>query len=329
MKKVLALFLAALLLLSCAACGEQKADPTTEPTTEATEPTTEATEPTTDATEPTTEATGDKQATFVQLSISEEDMSFVSITAYDEGDGNAYVEYSAVDEKKVGTLDLAALNTIAAAVESSKLMELKDQSVYEDGMASAAMYVSYADESFLTADFTGTIPQEFRDGYAEVEAVVRQLMAEIPVYVPRPMVDGEPNAEALQEMEAILDASGAEPLDMFMLSDIPMDDSFTAMMGLSKTDGITAGLSCAHMMSAVAFSCSIATADSEASVKAIADDFAANIQWDRWICVSATDAMIATKGTQVLCLVTTGDLYTQISTAATASGWTVVETLTH
>ena len=83
------------------------------------------------------------------------------------------------------------------------------------------------------------------------------------------------------------------------------------------------------MMSAVAFSCSIATADRESSVKAIADDFAANIQWDRWICVSATDAMIATKGTQVLCLVTTGDLYTQISTAATASGWTVVETLTH
>lgn len=328
MKKVLALLLAALLLLSCAACGEQKAEPTTEPTTQATEPTTEATEPTTEATD-LTQATGDQEATFVQLSISEEDMSYVSITAYDEGEGKAYVEYAAKDERKVGHMDLTTLNTIADAVESSKLMELKDQSVYEDGMASASMYVSYADESFLTADFTGAIPQEFRDGYAEVEAVVRQLMADIPVYVPRPMVEGEPNAEALQEMEAILDASGAEPLDMYMISEVPMDDSFTAMMGLSKTDGITAGLSCAPMMSAVAFSCSIATADGEASVDAIADDFAANIQWDRWICVSATDAMIATKGNQVLCLVTTGDLYTQISTAATASGWTVVETLTH
>lgn len=218
---------------------------------------------------------------------------------------------------------------IAAAVESSKLKDLKDQSVYEDGMASASLYVGYSDESCLMADFTGTIPQEFRDGYAEVEAFMRQLMADVPVYVPQPLVEGEPNLEALAEMEAILKASGAEPLDMFVIADIPMDDSFTAMMGLSKTDGITAGLSCAPMMSTLAFSCMIATVDSEDSVADVAADFEANIQWDRWICVSATDAMVATKGNQVLCLVTTGDLYTQISTAAANSGWTVVNTLTH
>lgn len=326
MKKILALFLAALLLLSCAACGEQKAAPTTEPTTQPTEPTTEATEPTTE--EPI-QATADLEATYIQLSISEEDLSFVSITAYDEGEGKAYVEYTAKDEKKVASLDLIVLNDIADAIESSKLMTLNDQHVYEDGMASASMYVGYSDESSLAADFNGPIPQEFRDGYAEVEAFMRQLMADVPVYVPRPLVEGEPNQEALQEMESILDASGAEPLDMYVIADVPMDDSFTAMMGLSKTDGITAGLSCSPMMTSVAFSCMIATADSEASVAAIADDFAANIQWDRWICVSATDAMIATKGNQVLCLVTTGDLYTQISTAVTNSGWTVFKTLTH
>lgn len=322
MKKFLALITAALLLLACVGCGGQKAEPT-EPTTE---PTTEATEPTTEATEPTTE-NADRTATYIQLSISEEDLSFVSITAYDDGEGQAYAEYTAKDEKKVATLELSALEGIADAIEKSQLKDLNDQQVYEDGMASASMFVSYSDESMLAADFSGTVPQEFRDGYAEVESYIRELMKDVPVYVPRPMVDGEPNPEALQEMEAILDASGAEPLDTFIISDVPMDDGFTSMLGLSKTDGIVAGLSCSPMMSAVAFSCMIATAENEDAVAAIADDFAANIQWNRWICVSATDALIATKGTQVLCLASSGDLYTQISTAAENAGWTVVQTL--
>ena len=322
MKKILALIMAALLLLACAACGGQKAEPTV-PTTE---PTTEATEPTTEATEPTPE-NADRTATYIQLSISEEDMSFVSITAYDDGEGQAYVEYTAKDEKKVGTLSLSVVADIAAEIEKSQLKDLNDQHVYEDGMASASMYVGYSDESMLAADFSGTVPQEFRDGYAAVEAYIRQLMADVPVYVPRPMVEGEPDADALKAMEELLEKSGAEPLDMFVIADVPMDDSFTSMMGLSKTDGIVNGLSCSPMMSAVAFSCMIATAENEAAVAAIADDFAANIQWNRWVCVSATNAVIATKGNQVLCLASSGDLFTQLANTLLATDWTVVQSL--
>lgn len=319
MKQILAFILAALLLLSCTACGAQKPDPT--------EPTTAPTEPTTEATEPTTGEMTDRTATYIQLSINEEDGTYIYLTAYDDGEGQAYVEWSG-EQRKISSFEMAVLDDIAAEVEQN-LKALNDQHVYEDGMASASMYVGYSDESSLAADFSGTVPQEFRDGYAAVEAYFRQLMADVPVYVPRPVVDGEPNPDALKEMEAILDASGAEPLDMFTIADVPMDDSFTAMMGLSKTDGIAAGLSCSPMMSAVAFSCMIAVADSEDAVDDIAKDFAANIQWNRWICVSATDAMIATKGTLVLCLVTSGDLYTQISTAAENAGWTVAQTLTN
>ena len=327
MKKILALIMAALLLFACAACGGQTAEPTeptTEPITQGTEPTTEPTEPT----DPTTD-NADRIANYIQLSISEEDLSFVSITAYDNDEGQAYVEYTAKDEKKAATLELSVLEGIAEAIEKSQLMGLNEQYVYEEGMVSASMYVGYSDDSMLSADFSGTVPQEFRDGYAEVESYMRELMKDVPVYVARPLVDGDPNAEALQEMEAILDASGVESLDTYIISDVPMDDGFTSMMGLSKTDGIVAGLSCSPMMSSVAFSCMIATAENEAAVAAIADDFAANIQWNRWICVSATDALIATKGTQVLCLASSGDLYTQIATAVESAGWTVVQTLTN
>lgn len=324
MKKILALIMAALLLVACAACGSQKAEPT-EPTTKVAEPTTE---PTTEATELSTEA-ADRTVTVISLSITEADQSNVYITAFGDDEGKADLEYATKDERKIGSFDASVLDDIAAEIEKSQLNELKDQQIIEDGEVYASMVVSYSDDSAMTADFSGTIPQKFYDGYAEVEAYVRELMKDVPVYVPRPVVEGEPNAEALEEMENLLEASGAEPLDMFIIEDVSMDDGFTAMMGLSKTDGIVSGLSCYPMMSAVAFSCMIATAENEAAVAAIADDFAANIQWDRWVCVSATDALIATKGNQVLCLTASGDLYTQISTAATNAGWTVVQTLTN
>ena len=318
MKKILALILSALLLLTCAACGDSPVEPTTEPTTESTEPTTESTEP-------TTEASADRTATYIQLSISEEDGSYVSLTAYEDGEGQAYVELQG-EEKKVSTFELSVLEDIAAEVDKN-LKALNDQHVYEEGMATASMYVGYCDESCLAADFTGVVPQQFRDGYAAVEAYFIQLMADVPVYVPKPLVEGEPNPEALKTMEDLLVASGADPLDMFVIADVPMDEGFTDMMGLSKTDGIVNGLSCSPMMSAMAFSCMIATAENEAAVAAIADDFAANIQWNRWVCVSATDAIVATKGNQVLCLASTGDLFTQLANTALATDWTVVHSL--
>lgn len=328
MKKILALTLAVLLLIACVGCGAKKAentDPTTASTTAATDPTTD---PTTEPTEPT-EENGDRTANYIQLSIYEEDDSVVSITAFDDDAGQAYVEYASKTEKKVGYMDLAILGEIAAAVEGSQLKALNEQSVYEDGIASASMYVSYTDESFLSADFMGVIPQEFRDGYAAVEAVVIELMKDVPVYVPAPVIESDVDADIAADLEAVLNASGAEALDNFYICNVPMDESFNYMMGLSKADGIASGVSCSYSMSSVAFSCVIAVAEDESAVAGIVDDFAANIDWNRWICVSATDAMIATKGNQVMCLVTIGDLYNQITTGAESNGWTVVKTLTN
>lgn len=320
MKKILALLLAVLMLLTCAACASQKPEPT-EPTNLTTDPTTEP------ATDPTTAPVGDRTATYIQLSISEADGTYVSLTAYEDGEGKAYVEYSG-EERKISTFELSVLDDIAAEVEKN-FLAMNDQHVYEDGAVAASVYVGYSDESCLAADFSGRVPDEFRDGYAAVEAYFGQLMADVPVYVPRPVVQGDPDADALKAMEDILDASGAEPLDMFVIADVPMDDGFTSMMGLSKTDGIVNGLSCSPMMTSVAFSCMIATAENEAAVAAIADDFAANVQWNRWICVSATNALVATKGKQVLCLASSGDLFTQIANTLLATDWTVVKDMTN
>ena len=141
------------------------------------------------------------------------------------------------------------------------------------------------------------------------------------------MIDSDVDPDMAEEMEAILYASGVEGLDSFYVSNVAMDDSFNYMMGLSKADGITSGVSCGNLVMSMAFSCVVAVAENEDAVAGIVDDFAANIDWNRWICVSATDATIATKGNLVLCLVTTGDYYNMFTSGIEASGWTVVKTL--
>jgi hypothetical protein len=139
---------------------------------------------------------------------------------------------------------------------------------------------------------------------------------------------GDVNPDAQAALEAILEASGVEPLDSFSISEISMDESFAPMMGLMSTEGITSGTACAPMMSAIAFSCMVATVEDESKIEAVVQDFAANVSWDRWVCVSASQALVATKDQMVLCLASNDQMYQQFADAIEGTGWTVVETLT-
>ncbi len=332
MRKYLALVLALLLMLSCAACGsESEHTETTTTPTESTETPSESTEPTQESTEapdaPSSDAVAVGTAMYIQLSICEDDGSMVSLTAFDDDMGQAHVEYAGA-EKKIGDLDLSVMEGLTAELEKSGCMAMAGDEVYEDGLAFASMYVAFEDESSISANYGGTIPQSFRDAYAAMEAYFQQLTADLPVYVPQPVVLGDVNPEAQAALEAILNASNAEPLDMFTISDVPVDDYFTSMMGLTKTDGIIAGTSCTPMMTAIAFSCMIATVEDESSIDAVAQDFAANVDWDRWVCVTASNALVASKDNMVLCLASSDDLYNQVSAGIEDTGWTVIESLT-
>ena len=316
MKRLIAVFLVLVLLLSCAACQEAGTTPTTEVPT-----TTLPTEPSWSL----PDVTVANPATYVLLGISDEEGNYISLTAYDDGEGQARVEYVG-DVKKVGTFDLSVLHGITAELDSAGFKKLNGQSIYKEGLASANMYVSYADGAYLSADYSGTIPTEFTDSYEALDAYFQKLVAHLPVYVPEPIVMGEVDEAALAELRQILAASGLEPLDMFSISDVPMDDYFPNAMGLSGTAGIARGTSCAPLMSAVAYSFVIATVEENADIAAISRDFSENIDWNRWVCVSADNALIAQKGNMILCLVSSGDLYTQTAQAILANGWTELQT---
>ena len=341
MKKMLALLLVISMVLALAACGSNEepaatTEATTAATTEATTTaTTEATtEATTTATTPAdtttadTTVTVDNPAIYFSMTIGDmESNAYVSLTA-SEMEGEITVEYVG-DVKKVGKFDATVMHAITAALNETALADLNGQSEYGEGTSYASMFIQFADDSMLSADYTGIVPDAFTAGYEAMDAVFAELTANLEVYVPQPMVMGEVNANALAEMNAVLFASTLPNLDSFAITDIALDEFFGYTAGLSSADGILNGTACSPMMMATAYSLVIVEVENADNLAAVCADFAANMDWAKWICVSASDAMIATKGNLALCLMASSDGYLATADGVTANGWEVVEVLSN
>jgi len=321
--RVLCLLLVAVLSLSMAACGNTPAatDPATDPVTEA--PTQE---PTTEVTLPQT--TVDNPVTFFSLSYSQNVDELLSLTAYPDENGGVYVEYVG-DVKKVGTLDEMALHTLAAALADTKLADLNGQDAYEEGDAFCSMYITFADESMLSANFGGVIPEEFVTGYTAMDACFQALTAELPVYIPQPQIVEGTNEELLSSMLEILNGAEINGLDAMVISDIAKDDMFSMVAGLSSSEGITAAASCSSMMMTTAYSLVIVNVEDSADIDAVRKDFEESLDWYKWVCVMPTNALIATNGNQVLCLLGADSMFTSTKTAVEEAGWTDLLVVDH
>ena len=81
------------------------------------------------------------------------------------------------------------------------------------------------------------------------------------------------------------------------------------------------------MMMTTAYSLSIVKLEEGADADAVCADFAANVDWQKWVCVMPTNALVAVKDNMVLCLVAAGELYAMTASGIESTGWTVVETL--
>ena len=227
----------------------------------------------------------------------------------------------------MGDVDASALHSLTAALEQSGLRELDGRSEMGDGAGYASMYIQFADDTYLTADFTGTAPQEFLDGFGAMEDCFRRITAQLPVYVPEAQVMGQVNPDALAAMQEILNTSGMENLDSFVISDIPMDAFFTPTMGLSSSEGITSGTSCGPMMMTTPYGLVIVTLEDPATAQDVCDDFEANVNWNEWVCVSADSALIACKDNMVLCLRGSGSMFQLTADAVENAGWSYLLTL--
>lgn len=321
MKKLICMLLAFALVFSLAACGPK--DPVEDP----------ATEPSTDAPSENEQPTENEQPafesdiTYFQLSYMEGE-NIKNLTAYPNEDGTAYVEFVGT-EKKIGNLDVSVLETIADELAKTALPALNGMSEYAEGDVYASMYISFADETMLSADFGGTAPQEFIDGYAAMEACFAALTADLAVYVPELGVMGEVNPDGLAAMQEIMNGTGFTDLDNYSVSDVALDEYFADTVGLTGSTGIANATLCSAMMMTTPYSLVIVTLEDAANIDAVRADFAANINWQKFVCVIPSDALIAQKGNMVLFLMGSDALFESTKTAIENAGWLEIEGFTN
>ena len=311
-KKILSLVLLMSLLLT--ACGTTAAPETTAAPTEATQAST------------STEV--ENPITFFSLSLSENFDTNYYLSAYGYEGEDVYVEYVG-QVKKMGYMDPSVFNGITTAFLESGLMELNGQDAYEDGEASASMYIDFADGTSAMVGYSGKIPEAYAQGYAAMDAYFQTLVADMPEYVPQPMVMGDVEPALLDAVNEILNGSGIEALDSFSISQLPLDDTFSFSAGLTSADGIVNAVSCAPMMMTTAYSLVIVTLEDASKAEAVAADFESNLDWRKWVCVAPSDALLAQKDNMILCLMAADAMFTQTQQGLEAAGWTVTKTLTN
>ena len=306
-KKLTALFLALLMVTSLVACGGTE-DPT--------EP--QGTEP--QETEPQMELTIDP-ISFLELSLNEN-----SLMAFPNEDGSLYVAYVG-DVTKKGSVSSDAITAITYALEQSGLIELNGQEEYLEGEAVASAYVVYG-ENYLTANYTGTIPQAYTDGYKVMEDCFKELTADMAEYVPAPQEIGTVAEADKLALNEILNGMTIEGIEYFTITNLDIaDEGFAYIAGLSSAEGIESAVQFAPQMMTTPYALTIVTLADTANAQAVAQDFETNIDWMKWVCVNPTNAAVAVKDNQVLCLIGGDDLYQQSIAAIGAAGWQPVANL--
>lgn len=316
-----ALLLAVMLLMT--GCATTKPGDTTAATDVTTVP---APDQVTDPTGGTVDLEGKTLSFFsVNLNLTGNDNRYMM--AYPNDDGSVYVEYVG-DVKKIGTnMDGKVLESVSAAVIRSGIADLNGQNIYLDGGAVGSAYVEYTDGTVIGIGYSGEIPEEYLTVYNALDMAFQTLTAELEVYVPVPLVGDGVDETALAELMAILEATQIRELDMFQIADVTKDDTFSLVMGLSSAEGIANGTSCSAMMMTTPYSMVIATLDDGMGVQTVRDDFLNNLDWQKWVCVMPTGALIAQKENMVLCLMGADSLFSQTVQAVTDCGWENLESV--
>ena len=311
------LALTLVLAFSLTACVGNNGGESTVPTTTA---------PETNAPE-TTSGSSAAAMNYFSLSYGETFDSTHYISIFDNEDGTATVDYQG-EIRKSGTVDASIFESLAAELAKSGLVEMNGAEEWSEGEASASMYISYADETFLSANYGGTVPQAFIDAYTAMDTAVQTLIADIPEYVPEAAVMGNVDATVLTEIKNII-GSTSMPLDTLVISEIALDDDFGFNAGLSKSEGIANAANCNSMMMTTAYSLVVVTVEDAANIASVRADFEAGMDWLKWVCVQPTNALIAQKDNMVICLMAMDQTYTETEAAINAAGWTEVATFTN
>lgn len=310
MKRIFALMLIVVMVMSFAACGGKKTEDN-----QTTVPETTAPDVTTD----------EVSVTYFSIYYSETPETNQVLSAYPDDMGGVYIAYQA-EIRKEGSVDGSAMATIYEAYKNSGLQALLGMQDYADG-PSASFSVSFSDGTMEEGYLYGEMPQEFLTGLEAMKECFRTLTADLPEYVPQPMISGELAENDKVALDAILAEMKLQQIDSYAITGLVKDDTFTVMAGLTSYEGIASGLTFSPMMITTPYSMVLVTLEDGADADAIIADFEKNLDFAKWVCVTASDALIATKDNQVVCVMGSDALFTLTSDSLTAAGWNVVKNI--
>ena len=267
----------------------------------------------------------DNPVIYFSMTLAENPDDLCYLVAYEE-QGQTYVEYLN-RERKLGYFGGEFLHRLTEQVELAEVSQLNGLNEYVSGEAQASVYISYQDGTFISADASGSIPEELRQAYRQLDAWFADQTASMDPYVPAPVISGDIDAVLRDEMVEILNQSGIRELDLLAVSDIPLDDYFVFTAGLSSDEGILRGAQCSAMMMTTPYSFTVVRLQRGADAAVVAADFRESLDWHKWVCVMPTDALIARKGDMVLCLMGMDVMYELTAQSVRNCGWEILETL--
>ena len=323
MKKIFALMMVLVMVLSVGAvfagCKETETPPTAgEDQKEPTKP-----EPTT----PPEEA----QETFKSFLMN---MNNLSLEAYVEEDGQVMLNYATETDYQYGKVDPSVLKTLTKALEESGYETLKAPEGEEDFGGEAKLEINFGGgETFVYEYYHSQIPEDFRKVYEKMDAAFQEAVKLLPE--PEVDTDGEVAQSEKDAMKGIL-----EHLELwasanhFAMTSVPVtDEAFNYTVGLSSSQGIVSGMQFGPKTGSVPYKLYMVTVADGTDVSTIAKDYRESVDWRVFGCVFPDHAYIATKGNQVLMLLGKDDEYgtpyTQTVDAIKAAGWTLFEELTN
>lgn len=325
MKKIFCLLLSLLVAASMVACGEknEKGQTPEENTKGTAEQTSEET--TLPADVPLVDSF------YMDLKEADQESAYY-LQAFTNGDSTVYMDYATASGHKVANMDAEVLKTLTAAYHNSDLHTLDGQVIYEEAgaeYAACSVYISWANEACDYSFYGTEVPEDYAAMFAQMEAVFVQIMADVEEYAIQPAVTEGVDEGHKEELLEILDGSGIVALDSLAIMAVADDEYFSYNTGLTSADGIELCTSCTPIMNTTPYSMVLVTVAEGTDIGTVAEDFATDIDWLKWVCVQPNSATVATKDNMVLCLIGQDEMYTGTVEAMEAAGWTVVQTLTN
>lgn len=226
----------------------------------------------------------------------------------------------AVDERKEGEVDAAFFRALTLALEESGLRAF-DGANTSGGSEYATFRVTFASGASWSGNFMGQVPEAFYGAFDKLDAFFKEQLAELPaLHTEVSVLDGADEALTAQAQRLV---GGVVHLETLQIAGVEPGAGVAWRLGLSDDSDIAAGVACSPNMDTEPYLLSLVRLRAGTDAGGVTENFAASLDWERWVCVAPHFAWIGVKDDMVLCVMGNVDA-AETARAALADGWSEI-----